>query len=61
MKDYIIENQDLVGRHEFTQLELKVSQNKEIELQSRKQAEVMGLNFSKVLQNALMEQVGEQN
>lgn len=36
MKDYIIENQDLVGRHEFTQLELKVSQNKEIELQSRK-------------------------
>ena len=36
MKDYIIENLDLVGRHEFTQLELKVSQNKEIELQSRK-------------------------
>ena len=24
-------------------------------------AEAMGLNFSKVLQNALMEQVGEQN
>lgn len=35
MKDYIIENQNLIGRHEFTQLELKVSQNKELELESR--------------------------
>lgn len=35
MKDYIIENQDLIGRHEFTQLQLVVSQNKELELQSR--------------------------
>jgi len=35
MKDYIIENQDLIGRHEFTQLKLEVSHNKEIELQSR--------------------------
>lgn len=35
MKDYIIENQDLIGRHEFTQLKLEVSQNREKELQSR--------------------------
>ena len=35
MKDYIIENQDLIGRHEFTQLKLEVSKNKDIELQSR--------------------------
>ena len=35
MKDYIIENQNLIGRHEFTQLELKVSKNKELELESR--------------------------
>ena len=35
MKDYIIENQDLIGRHEFTQLKLEVSDNKAIELQSR--------------------------
>lgn len=35
MKDYIIENRDLVGRHEFTQLKLEVSQNKEKELESR--------------------------
>ena len=32
MKDYIIENQDLVGRHEFTQLQLVVSKNKDLEL-----------------------------
>ena len=36
MKDYIIENQNLVGRHEFTQLQLVVSKNKDIELRSRK-------------------------
>lgn len=36
MKDYIIENQDLVGRHEFTQLQLVVSKNKDVELRSRK-------------------------
>ena len=35
MKDYIIENQYLIGRHEFTQLKLEVSHNKEIELQSQ--------------------------
>ena len=35
MKDYIIENQDLIGRHEFTQLKLEVSQNREVEVQSR--------------------------
>lgn len=35
MKDYIIENQNLIGRHEFTQLDLKVSKNKELELESR--------------------------
>ena len=35
MKDYIIENQDLIGRHEFTQLKLEVSKNREIELHSR--------------------------
>lgn len=35
MKDYIIENQDLIGRHEFTQLKMEVSENKAIELQSR--------------------------
>ena len=35
MKDYIIENQDLIGRHKFTQLKLGVSKNREIELHSR--------------------------
>lgn len=35
MKDYIIENQDLIGRHEFTQLKMEVSDNKAIELRSR--------------------------
>ena len=35
MKDYIIENQDLIGRHEFTQLKVKVSENRELELRSR--------------------------
>ena len=35
MKNYIIENQDLIGRHEFTQLKLEVSHNREIELLSR--------------------------
>ena len=35
MKDYIIENQDLIGRHEFTQLKIEVSENRELELQSR--------------------------
>ena len=35
MKDYIIENQDLIGRHEFTQLKMEVSENKALELQSR--------------------------
>lgn len=35
MKDYIIENQDLIGRHEFTQLKVKVSENRELELHNR--------------------------
>ena len=35
MKDYIIENQDLIGRHEFTQLKIKVSENMDLELKSR--------------------------
>ena len=35
MKDYIIENQDLIGRHEFTQLKVRVSENRELELRSR--------------------------
>ena len=35
MKDYIIENQDLIGRHEFTQLKIEVSENKDLELRSR--------------------------
>ena len=35
MKDYIIENQDLIGRHEFTQLKIEVSENRDLELQSR--------------------------
>jgi len=35
MKDYIIENQDLIGRHEFTQLKIEVSENRDLELRSR--------------------------
>ena len=35
MKDYIIENQDLIGRHEFTQLKIVVSENRDLELCSR--------------------------
>ena len=35
MKDYIIENQDLIGRHEFTQLKIEVSENMDLELRSR--------------------------
>ena len=35
MKDYLIENQDLIGRHEFTQLKLEVTENKDLELRSR--------------------------
>ena len=35
MKDYIIENQDLIGRHEFTQLKIEVSENRDLALRSR--------------------------
>lgn len=35
MKDYVIENQNLIGRHEFTQLQIKISENRISELENR--------------------------
>ena len=51
MKDYIIENQDLVGRHEFTQLQLVVSKNKDIELRSRKKLNEIDEQLKSVVDN----------
>ena len=51
MKDYIIENQDLVGRHEFTQLQLVVSKNKEVELSSRKKLNEIDEQLKSVVDN----------
>ena len=51
MKDYIIENQNLVGRHEFTQLQLVVSKNKDIELSSRKKLNEIDEQLKSVVDN----------
>ena len=51
MKDYIIENQDLVGRHEFTQLQLVVSKNKDVELRSRKKLNEIDEQLKSVVDN----------
>ena len=51
MKDYIIENQNLVGRHEFTQLQLVVSKNKDIELRSRKKLNEIDEQLKSVVDN----------
>ena len=51
MKDYIIENQNLVGRHEFTQLQLVVSKNKDLELQSRKKLNEIDEQLKSVVDN----------
>ena len=51
MKDYIIENQDLVGRHEFTQLQLVVSKSKDIELRSRKKLNEIDEQLKSVVDN----------
>ena len=51
MKDYIIENQDLIGRHEFTQLQLVVSKSKDIELRSRKKLNEIDEQLKSVVDN----------
>ena len=51
MKDYIIENQDLVGRHEFTQLQLVVSKSKDIELRGRKKLNEIDEQLKSVVDN----------
>ena len=51
MKDYIIENQDLVGRHEFTQLQLVVSKNKDVELRSQKKLNEIDEQLKSVVDN----------
>ena len=51
MKDYIIENQDLVGRHEFAQLQLVVSKNKDFEIRSRKKLNEIDEQLKSVVDN----------